>query len=66
MVLVSLGGCHLLDSLVVVSMKHAKKIVWCSGEVIVRGIVLTPRELRRATLVERDMKGDKWSGQVKC
>jgi len=30
-----------------------KKIVRCSGEVIVRGIVLTPREPQRATLVER-------------
>ena len=47
-------------------MKHTKKIVRCSGEVIVRGIMLTPRELRRASLVERDAKGDKWSGQVKC
>jgi hypothetical protein len=52
MVLVTLGGCHLLDGLVVVS-KHAKKIVWCSREEIVRGIVLTPWEPRRATLVER-------------
>jgi hypothetical protein len=33
-------------------LKHTKKIVWCSGEVIVRGIVLTPQESRRATLVE--------------
>ena len=47
-------------------MKHAKKIVLCFGEVIVRGIVLTLREPRRATLVERDVKGDKWSSQVKC
>ena len=31
-------------------MKHAKKIVRCSREVIVRGIVLTPWEPRRATL----------------
>ena len=45
--------------------KHAKKIVRCSGEEIVRGIVLTPREPRRATLVERDAKGDKWFGRVK-
>ena len=66
MVLVTLGGCHLLDGVVVVPLKHAKKIVRCSGEVIVRGIVLIPREPRRATLVERDTKGDKWSGQVKC
>ena len=47
-------------------MKHAKRIVRCSGEVIVRGIVLTPREPRRAALVEQDAKGDKWSGRVKC
>ena len=47
-------------------MKHTRKIVQCSGEVIVRGIVLTPREPRRATLVERDVKGDKWSGHIKC
>ena len=46
-------------------MKHAKKIVRCSREVIVMGIVLTPREPQRATLVERDVKGDKWSGRVK-
>ena len=34
-------------------MKHAKKIMWCSEEVIVRGIMLALREPRRATLVER-------------
>ena len=33
-----------------------KKIVRCSGEGFVRDIVLTPRELRRATLVERDIE----------
>ena len=47
-------------------LKHARKIVRCSGEVIVRGIVLTPQEPQRVTLVEQDTKGDKWSGQVKC
>jgi hypothetical protein len=46
--------------------KHAKKIVQCFGEVIVRGIVLTLREPRRSTLVERDAKGDKWLDRVKC
>ena len=51
MVLVTLGGCHLLDGLVVVSVEARKKIVRCSGEEIVRGIVLTPQEPRRATLV---------------
>ena len=45
--------------------KHAKKIVWCSEEVIVRGVVLVPWEPRRVTLVEQDMKDDKWSGHVK-
>ena len=66
MVLVTLGGCHLLDGLVVVSVEARKKLVRRSGEVLVRGIVLAPREPRRATLVKRDAKGDKWSGQVKC
>ena len=66
MVLVTLGGCHLLDGLVVVSVEARKKLVRCSGEVLVRGIVLAPREPRRATLVKRDAKGDKWSGRVKC
>ena len=65
--LVTLGGCHLLDGLVVCLRREArKKIVRCSGEVIVRGIVLTPRESLRATLVERDVKSNKWFGRVKC
>ena len=62
MVLVTLGGCHLLDGLMVVSIEALKKLVQCSEKSFVRGIVLAPRELRRATLVERDVKGDKWSG----
>ena len=67
MVLVTLGGCHLLDGLVVCLRCEArKKIVRCSGEVIVRGIVLTPREPRRATLVEQDAKSNKRSGQIMC
>ena len=43
MVLVTLGGCHLLDGFVVVCNRREarKRIVRCSGEVIVRGIVLT-------------------------
>ena len=62
MVFVTLGGCHLLDGLVVVSVEARKKLMRCSKEELVRGIVLAPREPRRATLVERDVKGDKWSG----
>ena len=60
MVLVTLGGCHLLDGLVACdSVEGHKEIVWCSGEEIVRGTVLTTRGSRRATLVERDVKSDK-------
>ena len=67
MVLVILGGCHLLDGLVVCLRCEArKKIVRCSGEVIVWGIVLTPREPRRATLVERDVKSNKWFDRIMC
>jgi hypothetical protein len=51
-VLVTLRVCHLLDGLVVVSIEAHKKLVRCFGEEIVRGIMLTLRELRRATLVK--------------
>ena len=66
--LVTLGDCHHLDGLVDCGLRcEARvKIVRCSGEAIVRGIVLAPRKSRRATLVERDTKNDKWSGHVKC
>ena len=54
MVLVTLGGCHLLDGLVACdSIKAREKIVRCFGGGFVRGIVLTPWGSRRATLVER-------------
>ena len=54
MVLVTLGGFHLLDGLVACnSIEACEKIVWCFGGGFVRGIVLTPRGSRRATLVER-------------
>ena len=67
MVLVTLGGCHLLDGLVAYdSVEAREKIVRCFRGGFVRGIVLTPREPRRAPLVERDAKGDKWFGHVKC
>ena len=44
MVLGTLGGCHLLDSLVAVSVEARKKLVRCSGEELVRGIMLAPWE----------------------
>jgi len=53
-VLVTLGGCHLLDGLVACdSVEARKEIMRCSGEEIVRGTVLTPRGSRRATLLDR-------------
>ena len=65
--LVTLGDCHLLDGLVARdSVEARKKFVRCSGEEFVRGIVLTPRESRRATLVERDVKSNKWSNRIMC
>ena len=53
--LVTLGDCHHLDGLVDCGLRcEARvKIVRCSAEAIVRGIVLAPRKSRRATLVER-------------
>ena len=37
MVLVTVGGCHLLDDLVVVSVEARKKLVRRSGEVLCEG-----------------------------
>ena len=51
MVLITLGGCHLLDGLVVVFIEARKKIVQCARERFVRGTMLTLWEPRRATLV---------------
>ena len=36
-VLVTLGGCHLLDGLVLVSVEARKKLVRCSGEELCEG-----------------------------
>ena len=57
MVLVTLGGCHLLDGLVAYdSIEACNEIVWCFREESVSGTVLTPRGSQRANLVERDGK----------
>ena len=37
MVLVTLGGCDLLDGFVVVSVEARKKFVWCSEEELCEG-----------------------------
>ena len=66
-VLVTLGGYHLLDGFVAYGL-HCEgrvKIVRVS-EGLVRGIVLVPRETQRATLVERGVKSTKWSSLIKC
>jgi hypothetical protein len=68
-VLVTRGGCHLLDGLVDWgSVEACKEIVRSSGEDFVRGIVLTPRGSRRATLVEHvielpDLRVVSWCAQ---
>ena len=41
-VLVTLGGCHLLDGLVVVSVEAHKKIVRCSEEELCEGHCARP------------------------
>ena len=41
-VLVTLGDCHLLDSLVVVSVEARKKLVRCSGEELYEGHYACP------------------------
>jgi hypothetical protein len=62
-VLFTLGGCHLLDSLVGCdSIEAREKIVRCSGGGLVRGIVLTPWGSQRATLVERVIELPSLSG----
>jgi hypothetical protein len=59
----TLGGCHLLDSLVPYdSVEAREKIVRCSGGGFVRGIVLTPLGSRRATLIEHIIELPSLSG----
>ena len=41
-VLITLGGCHLLDGLVVVSIEARKKHVRCSGEELCEGHYARP------------------------
>ena len=53
MVLVTLGGCHLLDGLVVVSVEARKKLVLCSGEELCEGHCARPIGATKSiTLVE--------------
>ena len=52
--LVTLGGCHLLEDMVDCGLRCKAYVVIVRGsrEGFVRGVVLAPREMRRATLVE--------------
>jgi hypothetical protein len=44
-VLITLGGCHLLDDLVIVaSLKPARRFVWCSQGDLFGALVLIPPE----------------------
>ena len=45
--------------------KPTRNLCGAPEKSFVRGIVLTPWELQRATLVKQDMKDDKWSSHVK-
>ena len=53
MVLVTLGGCHLLDGLVVVSVKARKEDYAVLRRSDCEEIMLIPQEPQRVTLVER-------------
>jgi hypothetical protein len=47
-VLVTLGGCHLLDGLVVVSVEAYKKLVRCSREELCEGHCARPAEATKS------------------
>jgi hypothetical protein len=47
-------------------LKPARRLCGALEKSFVRGIVFAPREPRTATLVKRDVKGNKWCGLVKC
>ena len=66
MVLVTLGGCHLLDGLEVVSVEARKKLVRRSGEVLVRGTCARPAGVVKSNSSRARREGKKWSGRVKC
>ena len=64
---VTLGGGHLIDGLVACdSVEAPEKIVRCSEEMLVRGVVLAPRGSRRATLVERVIELPSLFGVSSC
>ena len=57
MVLVTLGGCHLLDGLVVVSIEACKKLVRCSGEELCEGRCARPAGVTKSNSNRARCKG---------
>ena len=66
MVLVTLGGCHLLDGLVVVSVEACKKLVRCFGEELCEGHCARPVGAAKSNSnkVRREGRQVVWPGQV--
>jgi hypothetical protein len=64
--LVTLGGCHLLDGLVVVFVEARKEIVWCSGEELCEGHCARPVRAAKSnsSKARRDGRQVVWPGQV--
>jgi len=66
MVLVTLGGCHLLDGLVVVSIKARKKLVRCSREELCERHCAHPKGATKSNSSKARHEGRQvvWPGQV--
>ena len=66
MVLVTLGGCHLLDGLVVVSVEARKKLVRCFGEELCEGHCARPTGAAKSNSSRARREGQQvvWPGQV--
>jgi hypothetical protein len=64
--LVTLGGCHLLDGLVVVSVEARKEIVRCSGEELCEGHCARPAGATKSNSsnVRHEGRQVVWLGQV--
>jgi hypothetical protein len=64
--LVTLGGCHLLDNLVVVSIEARKKLMRCSGEELCEGHCTRPAGAVKSnsSKVKREWQQMVWLGQV--
>jgi hypothetical protein len=56
-VLITLGGCHLLDGLVVVSVEACKKLVWCSGEELCEGHCACPAGATKSNSSKARLEG---------